>query len=72
MANFDYNLFLRSLNNKELFKNSVRKKYFKKLHKGKFLASSPLFRRAASKFVYKSSHYNVSLVLETIFELRQF
>jgi len=45
-------LILNNINIKELFKNSVRKKYFKKLHKGKYPASSPLFRQAAPKYVY--------------------
>jgi len=44
-------------NKKELFKKSVRKKYFrkyfKKFHKRNLLLSSPLFRQAPSKFVYK-------------------
>ncbi len=44
---------LSSKNIKELVKNSAWKKYFKKLHQGNFLLSSPLFRHAAPKFVYK-------------------
>ncbi len=49
-------LVLSSYNIKELFKNSVRKKYFKKLHKGKFITSSPFFRQVAPKFVYMWNH----------------
>jgi len=36
-----------------LFNNSGRKKYGKKLHLGNLLLSSPLFKQAAPKFVYK-------------------
>jgi len=42
-----------TLNIKELFKNSVRKKYGKKLQYRNLLLSSPLFKQAAAKFVYK-------------------
>jgi len=42
---------LSSKNIKELFKNSLRKKFCKKLHKGNLLTTSPLFRQAAPKFV---------------------
>jgi len=52
MANFDYDFGFEYLKYKKMFKNSVRKKYFKNLNKGKFLTSSPLFRQAAPKLVY--------------------
>jgi len=42
-----------TLNIKELFKNSVRKKYGKKLQWGNWPLSTSIFKQAAPKFFYK-------------------
>jgi len=50
-----------------MFKNSVRKKYFKKLHKRNLLCSSSLYRPAAPKLVYKWTHpINLDFLKTTI------